>query len=534
MSRVCDVFYFLCQIFFPHWTEREESAEPTWLQKILAALFLFLTSRDGAGTVFSIILHAFILAVLALIMISQPVSTEGINVLVGWHIPGDEPGAFIAPPGNDANDNGREHVQDTAITETVESVQNDQTISSDPAPAAVGFTDTEHRKVQMTGGFVPGGGFDNRTPGGRRGTMGGGGGGATPGSEAAVERALAWLAYHQDKVDGGWSLDFEDSCKVCSHSGRPSNRRTAATALALLAFLGAGYSHQTDHPKYRDVVEDGLEFLRFNPNGGYDGGAIQQDVLQMYSRGLAAMALCEAYAMSREQDPASRLGIAAQRSLYILERTQDPDYGGWNYRPDQTERKEDEQMVRIGGDTSIFAWQLMALKSGKLGGLHVSQSTLYAAQDFLDLVAIDGGRQYYYIQTGGWDKDRFDSPKTCTAIGLLMRMYLGWKPGDPILDDGMEQLAQWGYILREGECNLYYIYYATLALHHYGGEHWDSWFGKLQEMLIQTQSINGCEAGSWYFPDSYCDTGGRLLNTALGAMILETPYRFMPLYREIR
>jgi hypothetical protein len=113
-------------------------------------------------------------------------------------------------------------------------------------------------------------------------------------------------------------------------------------------------------------------------------------------------------------------------------------------------------------------------------------------------------------------------------------MYLGWKPGDPFLDDGMEQIARWGYTPRAERCNLYYAYYATLALHHYGGEHWDSWNSGVQELLIRGQAVQGCEAGSWYFPDEYCDVGGRLLDTALGAMILETPYRIMPLYRKMR
>jgi hypothetical protein len=83
------------------------------------------------------------------------------------------------------------------------------------------------------------------------------------------------------------------------------------------------------------------------------------------------------------------------------------------------------------------------------------------------------------------------------------------------------------------ECNLYYAYYATLALHHYGGEHWDAWNGEIRDFLIRTQSRQGHESGSWYFADDYGDVGGRLLNTALGAMILETPYRIMPLYREM-
>jgi hypothetical protein len=161
---------------------------------------------------------------------------------------------------------------------------------------------------------------------------------------------------------------------------------------------------------------------------------------------------------------------------------------------------------------------------------------LYAAQDFLNSVAKKGGREYNYIATGNWDKipeRERDSPKTCTAIGLLMRMYLGWKMNDPALDDGMDLLVEWGYKPDTERCNLYYIYYAALALHHYGGEHWDKWNGGLREYLIGEQVRFGCESGSWYFRDSYCDVGGRLLNTALAVMILETPYRFMPLYKEI-
>jgi len=545
MARLGDVLYFLRQIFFPNWVEREEGAEPSRWRKILAKIFLFLTSRDGTGTVFSIVLHVFILVILAFIMIPRMSNVPGIDILVDWKVPGIEHAAVIAPPNNNANGGERPQTADGSPQqeEPDEPIPVDNT-STSLAPVAVTpiqgalpnpdftsahLTDTQQQAVWARGGLVEGGGFQNRSAAGRQGAIQGGG--SCQRGEDAVERGLAWLAAHQQS-DHGWSLHLEGSC-FCSHRGTSlSNRRAAATALALLPFLGAGYTHQTENP-YRSHVEKGLTFLRQDLNGGYDGAAIRRDELRMYSYGLAAIALCEAYAMSREQDPASRLGIAAQRSLWIIERAQDPEYGGWNYR-DQTIRDG----IRDGGDTSIFAWQLMALKSGKIGGLQVSQSVLYAAQDFLDIVAIEGGRRYNYLPSGRWDNraGNFggDSPKTCTAMGLLMRMYLGWKPGDPFLDEGMEQLVRWGPILNENEVNLYYIYYATLALHHYGGEHWDAWNREVRELLIRTQSNRDCEAGSWFFPDRYCDVGGRLLNTSLAIMILETPYRIMPLYREIR
>jgi hypothetical protein len=539
MSRLGDVVYFLRQIFFPNWINRENDAEPTAWQKFLAGILLFLTSRNGTGTIFSIVLHAFLLVLLTLFAISPPGNLAGIDIL-GNFVPFPGERVVIAPPqvgesNDNDNDNGEQQnvLPDEPDTQTQEQPTTpDQTES--PASSEGELSEEEWLKTQSVGGFSIGGGFQNRNTAGRQHALQGGG--SSRASEAAVESALAWLAYHQQR-DGGWSLHFADSCRHCSHSGTSAtNRRTAATALALLPFLGAGYSHQVESP-YRSNVERGLLFLIKDGNGGMKGEAFRRDQLKMYSYGLAAIALCEAFAMTKEQDPGSQLGIAAQEALLFIETAQDPDYGGWNYRPDQLRRDVTREFegVRVGGDTSIFAWQLMALKSGKIGGLHVSPSVLYAALVFLDSVALDGGRRHQYRPDGMWDVIRGeDSPQPCTAIGLLMRMYLGWKPGNPFLDDGMDTIVRWGHTLKGGETNLYYAYHATLALHHYGGEHWAAWNSGLQEMLIRTQSREGCESGSWHFRDPYCDVGGRLLSTALAAMILETPYRIMPLYRELR
>ena len=539
MTRVGDVFYFLRQIFFPNWVDREDDGNPTGLQKILTAIALYLSSRNGTGVLFSLVLHAFILAILALWVISKPSGIASIDILGSIDIPGIDQPTIIAPPG-EANENGepqnvaQDDPTDVAnLNDPQSPTLPDVTVAeTDPnVEIIVDLPGEEQWQLQARGGFVPGGGFQNRNPAGRQRAMQGGG--ACQRGEAAIEAALQWFVAHQ-QADGGWSFHFDNSCGRCSHSGTGLvDRRAAATALALLSFLGAGHTHQTGD--YRDVVNRGLLFLIRDPNGGIDGAIINRDPLRMYSHGLAAIALCEAFAMTVEQDLTSMLGGAAQRALWNIEVWQ-CESGSWNYRPFQTTRVDGG----IGGDISIFSWQLMALKSGQIGGLQVSQSTLYMAQDFLDSVALDGGRRYQYHPMGIWDIDRgIDSPKTCTAIGLLSRMYLGWRPnlsgaGNPSLDDGMEQIARWGPILREGEVNLYYIYHATLALHHYGGEHWDEWNREVRELLIRSQSRQGCESGSWHFRDPFGDSGGRLLNTALATMILATPYRMMPLYREIR
>ena len=77
-------------------------------------------------------------------------------------------------------------------------------------------------------------------------------GGGSAATENAVEMGLEWLARNQ-RSDGSWSL------KGPYADGAASENPTAATAMALNAFLGAGYTQQEG--KYADRVQRGLDFL---------------------------------------------------------------------------------------------------------------------------------------------------------------------------------------------------------------------------------------------------------------------------------
>ena len=78
--------------------------------------------------------------------------------------------------------------------------------------------------------------------------------------------------------------------------------------------------------------------------------------------------------------------------------------------------------------------------------------------------------------------------------------------------------------------NIYFDYYATLVLHHYGGERWDEWNAPMRDFLIKSQSTKRHETGSWHFRDKHGNVGGRLYSTAMAIMILEVYYRYLPLY----
>jgi len=162
--------------------------------------------------------------------------------------------------------------------------------------------------------------------------------------------------------------------------------------------------------------------------------------------------------------------------------------------------------------------------SGRLARLAVDPRSFVAATVFLNHVQTDEyGSDYGY--TGPEQKSQ-----ATQAIGLLSRMYLGWNRDHPGLTQGVMNMGAAG----PSGGNMYYNYYATQVMHHYGGETWKQWNNVMRERLVGSQSHNGHMAGSWFFGggDHGASKGGRLYCTAMAAMTLEVYYRHMPLYGE--
>jgi len=322
--------------------------------------------------------------------------------------------------------------------------------------------------------------------------------GGTQETEDAVELGLRWLR-KQQRNDGSWSLTGRYG------DGATSENNVAATSMALLAFLGAGNTHQAG--EHKDVVNKAIRWLvKQQDRDGFfarEGRSHQQS----YAQAQATIAICELYAMTND----SWLRDRAQLALKYAEAAQ-ADRGGWRYQP------------REPGDTSVTGWYVMALESGRSGGLEVDQSTFYKVRDFLDSVQYDGGSQYSYQPYG---------PPTApmSAEGLLCRQYLGWQRDEEALVRGVSKLTtDWSY--NRDDPNFYYWYYATQVLHHYGGSPWRIWNEEMRVHLPSIQVKSGAEAGSWAPQrDRWGSSGGRLYTTCFAIYCLEVYYRHMPLYK---
>jgi hypothetical protein len=352
-------------------------------------------------------------------------------------------------------------------------------------------------------------GFGTRGSGHREALSGLGG---THATERAVAAALYWLSRHQETA-GNWSLShFNSHCTDHPCSGRSELREdSGATALALLTFLAAGQTHKSDGP-YRDAIHKGIFWLVKKQSS--EGNLAVGNDQPMYSHGLATIALCEAYGMTH--DP--HVGGAAQSAVAYIERAQDQNSGGWRYVPQSF------------GDTSVFGWQVMALKSAQMAGLAVNTMCLEKGELWLNLVAKGSNRGLYAYQ-----QYREASP-TMTAVGMLCRQYMGARSDTPAMLEGKEYLKEYPPINSENSVrDTYYWYYATQVMFNLGGPDWDNWNRMMRRTLIETQCKSGCAMGSWDPERPTLDIwgmkGGRIVSTALSTLTLEVYYRYLPLYR---
>jgi hypothetical protein len=317
--------------------------------------------------------------------------------------------------------------------------------------------------------------------------------------------ALEWLAAHQSE-DGRWDSDgFERQCPegdICTGHAIEQQSDTGLTALALLAFQGAGHTH-VGKTKYRETVRRGLSWLMRTqrPDGDLQFGG------RIYCHAMATLVLCEALAMTKDQ----RLRPAAQKAVSWLAEAQHVESGGWRYGPRQF------------GDTSVFGWALLALRSAKFAELEVPSSTWSAAGRWLPLVTLG--------QRGGLASYRPGYPPShsMTAEALFCRQVLN-QAVDP---DRIEEAADYvGLRLPDAsEPDIYYWYYGTLAMFQLGGNRWDRWNQRLTATLLETQRSTGHARGSWDPQRPFGVDGGRVFQTAASAMCLEVYYRYLPLYR---
>jgi hypothetical protein len=352
--------------------------------------------------------------------------------------------------------------------------------------------------------------------------------GGNDASEAAVDRALLWLEKHQN-ADGSWSFDHHGPrCKnLCPNPGKLESAPNAATALALLSFLGTGNGPREG--KFRKSVSQGLNYLkgRMVPLG-ITAALFEPNSQHMPSHAWGTIALCEAGAGIRER----QLHAAAQAAVTFIVATQNSD-GGWSEKPNLPDfGKKSSSGVKTLEPSTMAAtgWNMAALRTAQWVALMVPEKNMMQAAAFLDKLYVENkapasGKA---ISTGyrcGISYESLDAE--ATAIGMCLRTYLGAARQRPELAGYAATLDKPG--LPSGG-KLVSHYFQSELLRQLEAPAWPEWNAALRDQLISAQCRDGHAIGSWYFNDEgwACQQGGRLFCTAMSALILEVYYRHPP------
>jgi len=314
--------------------------------------------------------------------------------------------------------------------------------------------------------------------------------GGSADSEAAVDRALAWLAGAQE-TNGTWSIG--------RHEGQ-AGHDVASTALALLAFYGRSERHDTPC-RYRENVRRGLQWLLAQQDpltGDLRGAAPAGNA--MYDQCMGTLALAEAYGLTKDET----LRPAVQSAVFFLVDAQHPTLGGWRYRPLEEP------------DLSVSGWGIMALKSAEFSGIHVQRRTFDLMKTFMKSVSLgDAGGRFEYMPR------QSTGTKAMLATGFFCSELMGLSPNS-------RQAFEAASLVETNGClgDVYFLYYGTLAGYQFQGPHWRGWRDSIHRELLAAQAPDG----SWLLPNGHGRAGGRVIGTALVALSLQAHYRYTPLY----
>ncbi|MFC1586966.1 prenyltransferase/squalene oxidase repeat-containing protein [Planctomycetota bacterium] len=363
-------------------------------------------------------------------------------------------------------------------------------------------------------------------------------GGGSPQTENTVLEALRWLKRHQNR-NGAWDMDgFGEHCqrklgKACDGKGTIKEGDPGTTGLAILAYIGAGYTHD-DGSEFARTVKKGLKYLRKIQNeDGYFATETKSHYF-MYGHAIATLAMTEAYGMT--SNPLFREFAERGVDAILAAQNDHPDKPGtkygWRYFPKDGDN-----------DTSMTGVMTMALKSAKAVGLEVPRSAFEGAHAWINFVTDEVYYRAGYQTPGGASavpaeaKNKFRATETTTAIAVLSRVFIGENPKKTApIRAGAALLNQdrpvWNQ--EDGSIDYYYWYFGTLAMFQVGGDYWQEWNISIKSALKDHQltSADGCQCGSWDPKVSkWGCRGGRVYATALNCLTMEVYYRYDKVFK---
>jgi hypothetical protein len=306
---------------------------------------------------------------------------------------------------------------------------------------------------------------------------------------AMANKALDFLAKAQE-ADGGWS-----DAQFTSNTG--------VTALCCLAFMAEGSRPRLG--RYGRQIDRGLEFLLKNAqSSGVIAGKGSNPFGPGYEHAFSTLALLLGYG-DMPWRPEAKDTLA--KALQVLLRSQHLD-GGWRY-----------QMSREGlSDMSVTANVLWVLRIAKKAGFTVPRAAIESGVKFVENCAMPDGR-FRYRAFG------LEAAPNLGGTGIIALSNHG-DLNHKLIAPARDKIAYESqrYTVDDLKEQRYYVFgcfYASLAMYPCGDAYFVPWFKKAVQVLAAMQRKDG----------EFADEGGNTCYaTAMAAMVLQSPYGYLPLY----
>lgn len=336
--------------------------------------------------------------------------------------------------------------------------------------------------------------------------------GADEATQGATRRALRWLA-KQQADHGGW-----DAAK---HGAKLGWVDTGVTALATLAFLGAGQTDRVGEHK-RTV---GRALARLESLIGEDGLVGPKRGHYLYHHAIATMALAEAAALTGQD----RWRQAARRAgAYLLKARNEGMAWRYGFRDGDN-------------DVSVTSWSLQALAALSEAGIELPGhgKAVREAVAFIDAMTDPtyGITGYKSRPPRGWQgptSSRFINDElgvntaashvpnhTPTAMAVASRALLATHArAHPAQQRAGKALARMLPQWKAGpQSTVDYVYwlFGSQAAFQLSGKTWQAW----NQALKPTLTGNQADDGSWPATGAWSFATGKVGSTALATLTLE-------------
>jgi hypothetical protein len=345
--------------------------------------------------------------------------------------------------------------------------------------------------------------------------------------DAAVDRALAWLASVQEPDGSFPSLDM----------GQPG-----VTSLAVMAFMAHG--HLPGEGQYAKKLTAAGDFVMESQkaNGlvsrvGPEGPQISRDVVHeigeaaAYNHAISSLMLSELYGMSQSErsEQIKKIVLKSLDASLRMQRwskTPVEDVGGWRY--------VGNPVFGTDSDLSITGWQLMFLRSARNAGFDVPKESIDDAVAYIRRCYHEEFGTFIYMQGKG-DQDL--RSRAMAGAGVLALAHAGFhkapeatKSADWLLNYPFDEYNEIETFTQAYPIDRYHysLFNSCQAMYQMGGQHWRQFFPRTVRTLLANQQPDGSWPAESHFNDGKF---GNAYTTALVLLSLGAPNQFLPVFQ---